>query len=286
MTELPLPRRCISRTVSLEPVLFAGGGRALLMQVAHPSVAAGVAAYSDYRTDPWNRLFRTTDTMYKLGFGTPEQSRRAQRMLAARHGRVNGVDDTGREYHATDPDLVVWVWATLVDTSLVVYEKVFGRLDPVRRARFFHEQVPVAVACGAPVDAVPDGADAFEDYVASVLDNDLHVTDAARDVRDAALVMPLPAPFRQMLGPLNAAVTVSLLPTSVREAYDLDLTPAVIRRADAFFSAARVGRHLPAGLRRAPSTLQLRRTRPLRVRGVGTSGAGARVLARHAPPAT
>src|SRR5919201_1926980 len=77
--------------VNREMVLLAGGGRALLLQVAHPRVAAGVAQHSDYREDPWGRLFRTLDLTTRIVFGDRDASRQASRRLKQVHGRVHGV---------------------------------------------------------------------------------------------------------------------------------------------------------------------------------------------------
>ena len=119
--QLPLGRGSVAWQVNAEPVIFAGGGRALLMQVAHPGVGAGVEQHSTYASDPWGRLFRTVDIMMKLSFGDARAvSARQQRMLAKMHRRVKGTTDDRRgRYSAFDPALQVWVWATLVDTALL-----------------------------------------------------------------------------------------------------------------------------------------------------------------------
>jgi uncharacterized protein (DUF2236 family) len=285
MTEgLPLPAGSISRRFNLEPVLFAGGARAVLLQVAHPSVAAGVAAFSDYRRDPWNRLFRTVDVMLKLTFGTPEQSARQERILAARHRRVTGVDDLGNHYHALDPELLLWVWATLVDTAADVYQRVFGRLTDGDLERYHAEQIPVAVACGAPRDVVPDTWADLRAYFQRMVDEELVITDSARDVLVATEVPPLPTPLRQVLGPFNSAVTTALLPPRIREAYGLEWNGRVAARAELFFAGARAGRVVPPTIRRMPSRMQLNRERPLHLRPVLGAGMGARILARRSSP--
>jgi uncharacterized protein (DUF2236 family) len=79
--------------VNGEAVLLLGGPRALILQVAHPQVAAGVAQHSNYRTDPWGRLLRTLDASLTIGFGSPEESRAAARALRRAHARVTGTDD-------------------------------------------------------------------------------------------------------------------------------------------------------------------------------------------------
>src|SRR5206468_11549429 len=74
--------------VNGEAVLLLGGGRALILQVAHPKVAAGVAAFSDYRQDPWRRLYRTLDTTLTIAFGEPAASRAASERLRRVHERI------------------------------------------------------------------------------------------------------------------------------------------------------------------------------------------------------
>src|SRR5437016_11697134 len=93
--------------VNREGALLLGGGRALLLQVAHPLVAAGVAQHSNYREDPWGRLYRTLDTVTTIVFGTNEESEEAADRLRRVHSRVTGKADDGRPYEANDPDLLM-----------------------------------------------------------------------------------------------------------------------------------------------------------------------------------
>jgi len=94
--------------INRETALLAGGGRALLLQVAHPLVAAGVAQHSDFETNPWRRLVRTLDVGTKIVFGDPQTSAAAARALRRRHETVRGVSDEGVPYEANDPALLLW----------------------------------------------------------------------------------------------------------------------------------------------------------------------------------
>lgn len=220
VTSLPFGPDTVTWRVDLEPVVVLGGGRALLMQVAHPLVAAGVQQHSDYERDPYGRLFGTLDVMSKLVFGSPAVSQRQTSLLAATHRRVIGEADDGTPYSACDPALLLWVWATLVDTALTMYEAVFGRLAPGDRARFYAEQHLVADGCGVPEACIPDTLADFERYVSSTVVGTLTVTDAARAVAANVLDPPLPwylAPAR----PPSRLVTVGLLPDSLRTGYRL-----------------------------------------------------------------
>jgi len=107
--------------IGRELALLLGGGRALLLQVAHPLVAAGVAEHSDFRENPWKRLEGTMNAVWAVVFGTRAQADRAARRVRAMHSRVQGHTAAGTPYSALDPELLLWVHATLVDTALLVY---------------------------------------------------------------------------------------------------------------------------------------------------------------------
>jgi uncharacterized protein (DUF2236 family) len=161
-TALPFRPGTVTWRVNLEPMLVLGGGRALLLQVAHPLVAAGVAQHSDYQSDPWARLARTLDVMFKMAFASEATSRRQSDKLEATHRRVAGTSSEGVAYRALDPELLVWVWATLVDSALVVFERCYGQLSPLDRERFYQEQKLIAYGCGVPEGACPASVSDFE----------------------------------------------------------------------------------------------------------------------------
>src|SRR2546427_622103 len=104
-----------------EAVLMLGGGRALLMQAAHPLVAAGIVEHSRYAEEPWRRLARTMVALYTVVHGTKADADAVAAQVRGVHARVAGVAN-GRRYSALDPELQLWVHSTLVDTGLVVYE--------------------------------------------------------------------------------------------------------------------------------------------------------------------
>src|SRR5947208_2400054 len=162
--------------VNGEAVLLLGGGRALILQVAHPKVAAGVAEFSDYREDPWGRLYRTLELTLKIVFGDPQASRAASQRLSAVHRRVAGSDDRGDRYRALDPELLLWVHATLIDTSLTVYQRYVTALTPRELDRYYDEMKALGEAYAIPRDAMPPDYAAFRRYWDSMLDEGLRVT--------------------------------------------------------------------------------------------------------------
>lgn len=283
---LPLGRRSVSWKVLAEPVAFLGGGRALLLQVAHPKVGAGVEQHSTYATDPWARLARTVDVMAKLAFGTPEASARQSRLLERMHRRVVGTTDEGEAYSALDPDLLVWVWATLVDTGLVLYERVFPPLTDAEREQYYQESTLVAAACGVPEGARPATWDGLQALMARQVDEVLRATPAARAVAHATMVPPLPWPVGVLAsGPLRL-ITAGTFPAALRAGFGFGWDARRQRRLDRLFLVARLGvRALPAGVRQAGFAYAVRSEGPIRVPWLQRRGAAItarRMAAFHA----
>lgn len=240
--------------VNREGVLLAGGGRALLLQVAHPLVAAGVAAHSDYDRHPWRRLERTLSVTTAIVFGDPVESRRASERLWAVHGRVDGTAAGGTPYRARDPDLLLWVWATLVDSSLLVYRRCVGELGGEDLARYHAEQVAFAEACGVPAGMAPADPESFAAYWERMLTGELRVGEDARRIAAGVLRPASPPPLPAVLRPPIELLTAGLLPPGVRAAYGLTWSPGRERALDAALAAVRAGRALtPPSLRWFPA---------------------------------
>ena len=254
--------------VNREMVLLAAGGRALLLQVAHPLVAAGVEQHSNYQADPWGRLYRTLDLTTKIVFGDPETSGQASRRLQGVHRRVQGRSDENVSYDARDPALLTWVWATLVDSSLLVYTRYVQPLSPDEVERYYEEQKRFAHACGIPEGAYPADHAAFRAYWAGMVRDELRVTPAARAVADAVLHPKLPVALRPAAwGPLELLnlVTVGLLPPGLREGYGLEWGPRRERVLGASTAAIRRALPLLPSLLREfpPARVAARRARPV-----------------------
>jgi uncharacterized protein (DUF2236 family) len=205
--------------VNREGALLLGGGRALLLQVAHPSVAAGVAQHSNYREDPFGRLYRTLDTVTTIVFGSTPEAKAAAARLHRVHTRVEGDAEDGTHYVATDPALIMWVHATLVDTSLLVYENYVGPLSLDEKRRYYEEQKILGEHYGVPYDQQPATYGDFNEYFdETVHGGTLQVTDSLRDVAAATMRPKLPVPFlgRPVVEYFNL-VTTALLPAWLRE---------------------------------------------------------------------
>ena len=238
--------------VNGEAVLLLGGGRALILQVAHPKVAAGVAEFSDYREDPWGRLYRTLDTTLKIVFGDSRTSRAASERLRRVHSRVAGVDDRGEPYRALDPELLLWVHATLIDTSLTIFERYVAPLTPRERSLYYEEMKALGEAYSIPRDAMPADHAAFRRYWGSVLAGGLRVTATTRDVADAVLRPELPRVARPAVEAIRL-VTVGTLPEALRAELGLEWGPGRERLLNASqLAIRRLLPLLPGLMRRFP----------------------------------
>lgn len=244
--------------VNGEAVLFVAGPRALLMQLAHPLVAAGVARHSDFPADAFERLGRTLRATLAISFGDTEQARAAAASVTAVHRRVAGRTDSGAAYSALDPQLLLWVWATLVDSALVTHRRLIGGLGPADEGRYVADMLALALAMHAPARVLPKDLTAFQAYVDRTLGG-LEVTDDARRLAPAILTPPLPVALRP-LATLQRSITVGLLPETLRRAYGLRWTRSRERAFGAATAAVRASfRASPSALRRLPQARQAER---------------------------
>ncbi|MFC4060922.1 oxygenase MpaB family protein [Planomonospora corallina] len=263
---LPFRPGDLSWTIMREPVTGLGAAPTLLLQVTHPLVAAGVQQYSTFRSDPFARLWRTADIMLKLAFGTPEVSERQSLVLRRMHERVRGVSDDGVPYHALDPDLLMWVWATLVKNGADLYELAFGRLTDERRERFYAEQKLVAHACGVPEGRCPATYAGFLAYVERVVDEELRPTETARVVIETRRELPLPWPLRPAYAELSMVAAGALLPERLRRELGIPWSPVRARAFDTLVAANRLAAQIvPARVRHRPVDYLVSRERPLRL---------------------
>jgi uncharacterized protein (DUF2236 family) len=202
--------------INQEPALLLGGGRALLMQLAHPGVAAGVAEHSDFRRRPLDRLLRTLELTLALTFGTHDEALAAARQINVVHQRIRGSG-----YSATDPRLLLWVHATLIDSALVTYAAFVRPLPAGDREAYYQEAKLIGGLLGLANNRYPGSMHEFEAYLSGMLNGpELVVDGRARELARAVLRPPVPRVPPPVFRPLEA-ITAGLLPASLRLDYDL-----------------------------------------------------------------
>jgi uncharacterized protein (DUF2236 family) len=256
-------------SVHRELALLVGAGRALLLQLAHPLVAAGVAQHSRFARDPIGRLLATLGPMYTLVFGSPAEATAAAAGLRRVHRRVRGVlaegvgvFPAGTTYDADDPELRLWVHATLIDSSLRVYTRFVAPLPARAAAEYYAQSRELARRLDVPPAVTPTTLDAFDAYLGGMLASG-RIAVGATALAQARLVFRPPAsPALRAIAPAVEFVTAGLLPPAVREMYGYAWSPA---RERALRGVAALVRRalplLPAPVRVAPHARRAERIR-------------------------
>jgi uncharacterized protein (DUF2236 family) len=184
------PESVIRRVGNSPLVPLLGGGPAVLLQMAHPLVAAGVVYHSDYKDDLWRRLLRTLGALYLIVYGSKEEAEGAGEAVRAVHAHVRGMtrERLGPFAAGTpllglrDPDLMLWVHATLVETSLAAYRRFVGQLTPDEEEAYYGEMALVASVFGLSPATAPATLADFRDYLeAQLAGPEICVTPPARD---------------------------------------------------------------------------------------------------------
>ena len=223
----------ISVRINAERLMLLGWSRAILLQLAHPLIAAGVAEHSSFREGRLTaamRLHHTIRAMLSLTFGSATQREATIATINGIHRRVNGalVESVGRyaagtRYSAEDPQLLLWVHATLLESIPMVYERVIEPLSTAERDEYCREAAPVVRALGAE-HGVPGSWHELQTYIdRTYTAGDIVVGRQAREVADAVLAPP----FARAVAPaarINWVFGVGLLPPLVREQYGFEWT--------------------------------------------------------------
>ena len=272
--------------VAREGVLIAGGGRAILLQIADPRIGVAVAAHSNFSERPLDRLNGTLSFVYAQVFGTEAERRETARRVNRAHGPVHSspTENLGSRgeapgpggqthpasteggshsvaYNAFDADAQLWVAATLYDTAIQMFERIFGALSSADAERVYQGYAVLGTALQVPEGAWPADRAAFAVYWAQRM-SELTVTPEARRVA-ADLLHPRRGPLWLKAGmPLARLVTVGLLNGDLRAAFSFRWTPGRQRRFDTAMRMTRaIWPRLPRIIRTAPRDLYLRRLR-------------------------
>jgi uncharacterized protein (DUF2236 family) len=210
--------------INREMIVIAGWGRAILLQLAHPAVAAGVHQHSSFRgslLSSFRRLRSTVGAMLSLTFGDTEQMIAAAAGINAIHDRVRG--RAGKDsYSAHDPDLQRWVHATLLDSIPLTYELLVGPLTLRERDQYCSEAAIMEPLLGMPAGCLARDSAQLDSYIREMLaGGGLAVTDTSRALARALLYPPrwhvLWPVFRAM-----QLLTIGSLPPSIRRDYGFE----------------------------------------------------------------
>ena len=173
----------------------------LLLQVAHPTVGAGVRDFSDFERDPWKRLLGTLDYVSLLVYGGRDASA-AGRRLRDMHRRIRGLREDGRRYHALEPDAYAWVHATLLMAYAAGHARFGTPLGDDGLHRFYDEYRGLGRLIGVRYRDLPDDWEGFLRYYDHMVERELVHTEAVDQVlRALGTAPPPPAPVSGALWP-------------------------------------------------------------------------------------
>jgi uncharacterized protein (DUF2236 family) len=250
----------MSWQIDREMAIFLAGGRAALLQLAHPAVAHAVDQHSHTRADPLGRFQRTFEQVFAMVFGDLDHAVAAARRVHAIHTRIFGSGD-GAPYHANEANALMWVHATLVDSAVLAFELFVRELRPDELARFYAESHRFARLFGIPEACIPPDWGAFQRYCQRMF-GALEVCAPAREMAGFLLTTPPPRgtglqSAARIVGAAAGAyrvLTLGLLPPPIRRQFGF---PYRASEARAFGAACRVVRvayrALPSRARHVPA---------------------------------
>ena len=206
----------IAWMIDREAIVFLAGGRAALLQLAHPFVAHAVDQHSQTRDDPLGRFQRTFKHVFAMAFGDLDHAVSAARRVHAIHQRIYGPTDDGEHYEANDEDALFWVHATLVDSAVMGFELTVRRLSDAERDRYLRESHRFAWLFGIPDRLLPQTWAEHEAYM-DRMNATLRVTHPAREM--ATFLLHPPQPLLAPLAGWYRTITVGMLPPAIREGF-------------------------------------------------------------------
>src|SRR5215471_13667893 len=166
------------------------GPRAVLMQIAHPLIAAGVAEHSRFREHRFARLYRTSMAAAAITFGSRELALRTIASINRRHDRVHGTLRTeagafpaGTPYDANDPELKLWVLGTIIESTLLVHDLFVAPLSSAQREEYYNDSLVVAKLFDIPERLTPENYAAFHSYMSNMIrSNAITVSASAQKI--------------------------------------------------------------------------------------------------------
>jgi len=227
------PSADVSRRINAERLLLVAWLRAILLQLAHPKIAAAVAEHSTFRGSPAAasaRLRHTIDAMIALTFGTGAERDAALEGIRAIHRRVSGTLKqtsgpfvAGTPYSAEDPALLAWVHATLIESMVLVYEELIAPLTSAARDRYCDDAADIAVALGASPHEVPRSWRELRAYIdRSYASGEIAVAQQALTISGALLCPMGHAWARRISSWTLTPLAAGLLPDHVRVQYGFE----------------------------------------------------------------
>jgi uncharacterized protein (DUF2236 family) len=244
----------VSWRINRESALFLGAGRAAMLQLAHPWVAAALDQHSSLLAKPIARFHNTFRVVFTMIFGTAEQAFTSARSLYRMHTKITGEVpqavagyEKGSQYEALHIPALKWVYATLIESAVIAYECVLPPLTAEERAQYYDDSKILAGLFGLPANALPAEWSGFEGYIAEMFESDaLGVSERSRYMAQRILTgagswIHVPRWYQ--------ALTAEWLPKRFRDEFGFNFGPRKESASRARKWLPRVYARLPEGLR-------------------------------------
>lgn len=219
------------RKMGREGLILLGAGRAVLLQIAHPLIAAGVRRYSQFQRNPLARFVRTMHFMHTLVFGSRHEAAHALAGFERVHKRVRGTlkesigfFEAGTRFHGGDPKLSLWVFATLVDSGLLAYQRFVRPIDEPERRAYYRQSHKLGTLMGIPAGTLPKTLQEFQAYFQHMLVSDRLCVSADSRVMAQQVLYPKVGLVPSISAGFMRLATSGLLPERFRRAYGLEWT--------------------------------------------------------------
>jgi len=243
--------------VNRELVSGLAGPRAVLMQIAHPLIAAGVAEHSGFSKHRFARLYRTSMAAAAITFGSRDLALRTIELINRKHQRVHGVLQEqagayppGTRYDANDPELKLWVLATIIESTLLVQDLFVSPLSAGEREQYYNDSVTVAKLFEIPEHLMPPTYADFQFYMRTIMESGvITVSDTAREIAHQLFSPSIEGTLLYF----GSAAGIGLLPARLRNEFGFRWS----RRRDKWLArtasaSRRVRGHLPLILCSSP----------------------------------
>lgn len=246
------------------------GGATLVLQVAEPTVGAGVEQHSNFKAEPWRRLYGTLVSLTTIVYGTTAEACGEVERLRRMHQTIRGVDAQGRRYAALRPAPWAWVHGTLA-WSVIRLNEVFRTPFTADEAqRYWTDWLQVGELLGVRTGDLPDTYQGFVALIEDPAVSGLEDNQSVRDVVASVSVIPPPSWLRFLgpiwrgaigkpVGSLSRLVTIGALPPALADRLGLQLTEREHRRLNRFVAlVAALRRATPPPLRPGPAALLIK----------------------------
>jgi uncharacterized protein (DUF2236 family) len=204
---------------------------AIVLEILHPSVVAGVQDMSNYRQDPFQRARATLGYVLATTFGNTAAATALIEHVKHVHSYVNGTRPDGVAYRALDPELLTWVHTCIPWMIMRTFEHTNRRLSLEEQDRYLAEQALIGRMGGG--ESVPATAAELDAYVADMRPK-LSVNAQTREFVDFLLTSPffpdLPDALDRRLHRFAVFAGMSRAPHWARELIGFD-SPSPLTRA-------------------------------------------------------